>query len=106
VWCGAIATQGELVKVMLVETSGAISPRSLRSTVYPASARARGARARDSTKYGQSRSSTRSHTLPACTTPSERISRAAALGETRAILDEVRFEQQKLARSGSATERP
>jgi hypothetical protein len=94
--------QGRRVKVMLVETSGAISPRSLRSTVYPASARARGARARDSTKYGQSRSSTRSHTLH----HTQRISRAAALGETRAILEEVRFEQQKLAQSSSAAERP
>jgi hypothetical protein len=56
---------------------------------------------RDSTKYGLSRSSTRSHTLH----HTQRISRAAALGETRAILDEVRdglseraSEQQKLTR--------
>jgi hypothetical protein len=50
---------------MLVETSGAISSRSLRSTVYPASAQARGARAHDSTKYGQSCSSTHALSHPA-----------------------------------------
>ena len=95
-------SKGNIVKPMIVETSGAISARSLRSTVYPCAARARGPRARDSTAYGTSRSSARSYTQH----HTQRISRAAALGETRAILEEARSELQQLAQAGSATERP
>ena len=53
----AIHVKKSRVSLMLVEATGAISPRSLTVVGYH-SRRARGARGRDSTKYGKSRAST------------------------------------------------
>ena len=52
-------SQGARVTPVIVETSGAISPRSLKAIGHLAK-RARGKHARDGTKYGRSRTSARS----------------------------------------------
>ena len=89
---------------MLVEATGAISPRSLTVVGYH-SRRARGARGRDSTKYGKSRASTTNYYIHHV----QRISMAAAVGEAagihKAIMNKKQArcaDMQKRARSGAA----
>ena len=55
--CNAIYVKKSRVSLMLVEATGAISPRSLTVIGYHAR-RARGKHGRDATKYGKSRAST------------------------------------------------
>ena len=76
-------SKANLVRPMIVETSGASSARSLKSTVHPCAARARGPRARDSTVYGASRSSARSYALH----HTQRISLGIVKADSRGILD-------------------
>ena len=76
----AIHVKKSRVSLMLVEATGAISPRSLTVVGYH-SRRARGARGRDSTKYGKSRASTTNYYIHHV----QRISMAAAIGEAAGI---------------------
>ena len=93
-----------LIIYMLVEATGAISPRSLTVVGYH-SRRARGARGRDSTKYGKSRASTTNYYIHHV----QRISMAAAIGEAAGIHRAIMIKKQarcadmqKRARSGAA----
>ena len=92
---------------MLVEATGAISPRSLTVVGYH-SRRARGARGRDSTKYGKSRASTTNYYIHHV----QRISMAAAVGEAAGIHKAIMIKKQTgslrrhACRSGRARARP
>ena len=100
----AIHVKKSRVSLMLVEATGAISPRSLTVVGYH-SRRARGARGRDSTKYGKSRASTTNYYIHHV----QRISMAAAIGEAAGIHRAIMIKKQarcadmqKRARSGAA----
>ena len=80
---------GATVKVCLVETTGAISPHTLRYVGHLAW-RARGKGAHDGTKYGTLKTSARSffrhHT--------QRLAKRAACGDVASIHDRVRSVRQ------------
>ena len=76
----ALHVKKSRVSLMLVEATGAISPRSLTVVGYH-SRRARGTRGRNSTKYGKSRASTTNYYIHHV----QRISMAAAVGEAAGI---------------------
>ena len=71
-----------------------MAARSLRYIAY-LSRRARGKKARDGTRYGLSRMSTRSYYVHHV----QRVSMAAALGDVNGIHDSVRGLKQRLAAS-------
>ena len=77
---------------MITETTGAITPRSLKYVAYLAR-RARGKKSRDGTKYGRSRTSARSFYLH----HTQRLSMAAACGDVRGIFWSLRGHKQQYA---------
>ena len=83
--------RGARVSAFVVETTGAITPRSLGLCAYMAR-RSRGKHARDSTRYGSSRTSARSffahHT--------QRISAAASYEDAAGIHESVRGRRRAL----------
>jgi hypothetical protein len=89
--------QGARVCPLITETTGAVSPRSL---VYVAhlARRARGKHGRDGTRYGALRRSASSFYIH----HTQRISRAAALGNVKGLLDVIRSRKQALAASARA----
>ena len=87
----AIHNKRSRVTLILCESTGAVSPRTL-SYVYYCSRRARGKHARDGTKYGRSRMSTRSF----YTHHTQRLSFAAAVGDVMGISKEIRHTKQRL----------
>ena len=99
----ALHVKRSRVSLMLVEATGAISPRSLTVIGYHAR-RARGAHGRDATKYGKSRASATNY----FTHHAQRISMAAAIGEAagihRAIMikKQARCAKQQRASAGAA----
>ena len=84
--------QGARVTPVIVETSGAISPRSLKAVGHLAK-RARGKHARDGTVYGRSRTSARSF----YTHHTQRLSLAAACGDVNGIFESLRGQKQRTA---------
>ena len=98
----ALHVKKSRVSLMLVETTGAISPRSLTVIGYHAR-RARGKHGRDSTKYGGSRASATDY----FTHHVQRISMAAAIGEAAGIHRAIMIKKQarcvaQRARAGAA----
>ena len=99
----AIHVKKTRVNLMLVETSGAIAPRSLHVVGFHAR-RARGKHGRDDTRYGKSRASATNY----YTHHAQRISMAAAIGEAagihRAIMikKQARCAKQQRASAGAA----
>ena len=90
-------SKGARVIPFIVESTGAIAPSSLRYAKY-LSRRARGKQARDGTSYGLARTSVRSF-FPHHT---QRLSMAAACGDSRGIFDTLRgLRQGAVAASGS-----
>ena len=89
--------QGCRVTVALVEVSGALEASLLKYAAL-LTRRTRGAHARDGTRYGASKMSTKSfyahHT--------QRISRAAACGDVEGLLENVRGRAQHMAARTSA----
>ena len=77
-------SQGARVAPLIVETTGAISPRSLRFVSY-LTRRARGKHARDDTRYGRNRMSATSYYVH----HTQRLSRAAAWGDVNGIHESV-----------------
>ena len=77
--------KGARVTAMIVETTGAITPRSTCYLAYLAG-RARGGHGRDGTRYGGSRMSARSYYVH----HAQRISKAAAGADIRGIHDSIR----------------
>jgi hypothetical protein len=98
----ALHVKKSRVSLMLVETTGSISPRSLTVIGYHAR-RARGKHGRDSTKYGGSRASATDY----FTHHVQRISMAAAIGEAAGIHRAIMIKKQarcvaQRARAGAA----
>ena len=77
-------SQGARVSPFIVETTGAISPLSL-PVVSRLSRRARGKNARDGTKYGRSRRSTKSYFVH----HTQRLSMTAACEDVRGIFKSI-----------------
>ena len=92
-------SQGARVTPVIVETSGAISPRSLKAIGHLAK-RARGKHARDGTKYGRSRTSARSFYVH----HTQRLSMAAACGDVHGIFDSLRGRKQRAVARGPNAE--
>ena len=92
-------SQGARVTPVIVETSGAISPRSLKAIGHLAK-RARGKHARDGTKYGRSRTSARSFYVH----HTQRLSMAAACGDVHGIFDSLRGRKQRAVARGPDAE--
>ena len=85
-------TKHARVTPLIVETTGAISDRSLRLVAHLAH-RAKGKHARDGTVYGRSRTSARSFFVH----HTQRISMAAAYGDVKGIHESVRGLKQRAA---------
>ena len=88
-------SQGARVAPLIVETTGAISSRSLRF-VSSLTRRARGKNARDDTRYGRNRMSATSYYVH----HTQRLSRAAAWGDVNGIHESVRSARQHLMAGG------
>ena len=87
------------VSVAIVESTGALTPRTVRLVAYQSS-RTKGKHARDGTRYGTLRSSTRSFFVH----HTQRISMAASLGNVDGLLKRIRARRQQLcAATGSTT---
>ena len=80
-----------------MEVTGALTPRSVGLVVHR-SRRARGKSARDGTKYGDSRMSTKSFYVH----HTQRISMAAACGDVRGIFESLRAAKQHRAAGSPA----
>ena len=89
----AIHVKQTRVNLMLVETSGAIAPRSLQVVGYHAR-RARGKRGRDETRYGKSRASATSYFAH----HAQRISMAASIGDVKGIHKRISLENNSESR--------
>ena len=89
-------SKGARVVPLIIETTGSISPHSLKYISYLAR-RSRGKQARDGTKYGRSRASATSFFVH----HTQRLSKAAACGDIDGIHDSVRGLKQRMA-AGSA----
>ena len=85
----AIHVKKTRVNLMLVETTGAISPRSLQVIGFHAR-RARGKHGRDGTRYGRSRASATNF----YTHHAQRISMAAAIGDVAGIHKRITIAKQ------------
>jgi hypothetical protein len=88
--------QGARVTPFIVEATGALSPRALRYVRY-LSGRARGKHARDGTKYGPLRASTKSFYVH----HTQRLSKAAACGDVEGIHTMIRAVKQAVNADGS-----
>ena len=84
--------------MVLVETTGAINRRTVGSIAY-LSRRARGKWARDSTKYGSSRTSARTFFAH----HAQQLSVAAAIGDVKGIHRAVQVRKQQRCCGGGAT---
>ena len=88
---------GARVTPLIVETTGAIEAHSLKFIAH-LSKRARGKRARDGTRYGRVRMSTRSFYVH----HTQRISMAAVLGDVVGVHESLRgMKQRMIAGSGA-----
>ena len=76
---------------MIIEVFGGVTPHSV-AQVYTLSRRARASGARDSTKYGTSRSSTKNFFVHHI----QRLANSAIIGDAKAIRREVRIRKQSL----------
>ena len=90
--------QGARVNTMIVESTGALTPRSV-AFVGKMARRTRGKRARDGTKYGGVRVSARAF----FTHHTQRISMAAACGDVHGIHRNIRALRQRLVADGGLT---
>ena len=81
----------------MIETEGGLTPHTVSYVSY-LSKRATGKGARDATKYGDSRASTRSY----FTHHVQRLSVAAQVGNVRGIRKEVNREKQRLAAASAS----
>ena len=87
----ALFVKKNRVTLILCESTGAVSPRSLAYLSY-LSRRARGQGARDGTRYGTSRLSPRSYYVH----HTQRLSMAAAAGDVKGLHECARIMKQRL----------